>query len=136
MRCAHGSSSAARRGPADEDRACGSRVSLTPVTLNGPEMSTPGIVGARSISGSMAIGCSGESDCANERCTNATPTRCGPAFTFTRMWLKRACISSAAIGLPLVDGLQIFAAADVCLEHAHVVDRHDRRGAAASTFVT
>ena len=34
-------------------------------------MSTPGIVGTRSISGSIAIGCSGESDCANERCTNA-----------------------------------------------------------------
>ncbi len=45
-------------------------VSPTPVTLNGPAMSMPGIVGARSISGSIAIGCSGESDSANERCTN------------------------------------------------------------------
>ena len=97
MRRAHGASSSAVRGMADED-ASRLSVSPTPVTLNGPEMSTPGMVGVRSISGSSAIGCSGESDSANERCTKATPTRWARRpCTLTRMWLNRDCISSAAM---------------------------------------
>ncbi len=55
------------------------------------------MLGTRSISGNSVIGCSGESDCAKERSTKVTPTRRTPAFTFTRMLLKRFCMSSAAI---------------------------------------
>ncbi len=82
MRFAQGPSSAAADGWHTRMRRRLS-VSPSPVTLNGPEMSSPGMRGTRSISGNIATGLTVESDSANERWMNATPTWRRPALILT-----------------------------------------------------
>ena len=68
--------------------------------------------GTRSISGSSAIGCSGESDSAKERSMNATPTLCCARLHLDLDVVEARLHLVRGRRLVLVDGLQVLGAAE------------------------